>query len=469
VPENSLSFLKAVQDATDDKGAQIRQSAFQKHYAGAPVPPDILEKLQTTSAADFEKLLPKKIDSGVREAAIQNFEKMKASGVIPPVLTEPEWWLDPGGKIAAHIATYQKPFDDVMAKVKELFPDEKVTGRLKTVASTRRDVGHKHSLGMTQFTAENLPDFAGVRLVVKGGVAGEKAALEKIREAYGDKLWAESALGLPDVGARVNRPAADEGYRAIHLNVKQDGKNVEIQIRTPRQDFHGEYMHNVFANPDLKHDKAFFDYANKMGEHYYKLDSGLPSTPPSIPWQVKYHPNGALPIDPEVSTAPPPKPQSQPAKPQGQGQSGQTQHGVWEYKPKPQGSPQGSKNWYTGKPNTPAAGSAEAPKTYNIPGSENWGKTKKELEMTIRDSRVAALLAKLEPPVAEKTMDVEVAQLAKGLPVPVKSDDPHNTHLARHLNDKGTMLVKVLRGSEDPAKLANLEAHILAHRNALKG
>lgn len=286
--DNGLGLLRSVQDSPD----KPRRSAFQKQYAGQQVPADVLTRLKAMTADEFAALLPKHIDSGIKEQAVLNFEHMQKFGTIPPVLDQENWWLDPGGKLSAHIQSYQPALDAVVKDLQMLLPGASVSGRLKTVEASRRDAPRR------TITPYELVDLAGTRLVIDGGLEEQKQAAATLRAHYGDRMLADSSIGLKGTGSRVMRETKEGGYRAIHFGIDQDGKRVEVQLRTRRQDIHGEYFHDAFMFPEFDNNLDFIKYSGRMSEHYYRLDRGLNSKPPKPPEIAYRFPKGLLPDDP---------------------------------------------------------------------------------------------------------------------------------------------------------------------------
>jgi len=282
---NGQSFLRASQD---EKG---RGSPFQKKYAGQPIPDAILTKLRSLTNEQFNGFIPASVDPNIKEQANLNFTYMRDTGLIPPPLSG-KWWLDPGKKLDAYISTFKQPFADAMQKLKSVLPNAQVDGRLKTVDSLVRDSKH------LKVDPLKLGDVAGTRVIVEDFDA-QKDAAKKIRSAF--NITVDRSLGLKGAGSPTEIDYKDSaGYKAIHM-IARDGdgtKPVEIQIRTKRQNVLGEYMHDVFMYPEFETDKAFNDYVQSMGDHYYRLDQGLQSTSPKAPPIAKKYPKGELPDDP---------------------------------------------------------------------------------------------------------------------------------------------------------------------------
>lgn len=286
--DNSLSYMRAAQG-----GENNRESPFQTQWANQPIPAHIQQRLDALTDADYAAILPAGIDPQVKQQAFMTLHQMQQTGLIPPPLTG-KWWQDPGGQVAAARETFKPAMDTALQRLTGAFPDAKVSGRLKTVESIVRDAPR---LGGNR---TNQHDTVGTRVIVAGGLADQKAAVERVRAMYAGQIVSENAIGLPNMGSPRNAPTtAKEGYRSVHFVVTEAGKPVEIQVRTPRQDFLGEYTHNDWNIPELDDNPNWHAYANAMSERYYKLDAGEdPGPMPKVPWEVKYHPGGPLPADP---------------------------------------------------------------------------------------------------------------------------------------------------------------------------
>jgi hypothetical protein len=93
---------------------------------------------------------------------------------------------------------------------------------------------------------------------------------------------------------------------------------------------------------------------------------------------------------------------------------------------------------------------------------------RRTMNPTMKDGGLINRLKKLEKQVEPEGMDSEVALLTKGEFVQVSEDDDHDTHIARHQNDRSVIQMKVLRGTVKPIVLTNLEDHIEAHKEMKK-
>lgn len=183
--------------------------------------------------------------------------------------------LKPGVSAEQHVKIAQ----DFLAK------HAAVTGRVKDLESTLGKLSRKPKYG----TADHLQDGSGMRVVAKN-IDDVKATVAAIKAKY-------NVVGEDNY---IDKPLGPTEYRSHHLIVKgKDGLEREIQVRTPGQNAHADWAHNVYKphtdaqKTALKENApALEKYARDVGAHFFHIDSGkegdAPAKPPCPPIVRKY-------------------------------------------------------------------------------------------------------------------------------------------------------------------------------------
>lgn len=132
----------------------------------------------------------------------------------------------------------------------------------------------------------NLDDFAGMRVIAKG-----TNAIPDMRDAVSELRTRYTVTQHDDF---VDDGRLD-GYRGIHLNVKdtETGVVAEIQLRTPNQDTWAHWSwSNLYKNENLPDNfRTVIDsnkdsantYARGMSDYYHQLDIGQKAPAPDCP------------------------------------------------------------------------------------------------------------------------------------------------------------------------------------------
>lgn len=307
-------------------------------------------------------------------------------------------------KIQAVIDQRKPALLAVESKLKALFPNQTVVARTKSLTSALRDAKFKSLKNPTQPTdPAALDDLVGTRVVFNDN-ADLLAGAHKFRQAEKANIKWDRAFGLNDPDLYGGNRPANEGYHAIHFNTHD---NVEVQMMTERAKYFTEATHNVF-------DK-------------WELRDGAPGK-----------------IKPE-------------------------------YKQYMEAMGAHYNRLDAGQPSTPPVPPPLAISQKLVLANDPLDLSKELDDMTIKpqptemkDSLFTNRLGKLAPATdAPVFKDEELTALAAGEEVVVSPDDNHRLHIQRHLNDKGRLLGKSLRGNAEATKLmTNLEKHIQAHRDA---
>lgn len=101
------------------------------------------------------------------------------------------------------------------------------TGRLKSFSSIQSKLGREHTR-LTQ-----IRDIAGLRVIVGDGRLRQNAVVDALGDLF------------PDSKVTNRREDPRAGYRAVHVTVRVDGRQIEIQVRTWLQHFYGEVMEKL--------------------------------------------------------------------------------------------------------------------------------------------------------------------------------------------------------------------------------
>jgi ppGpp synthetase/RelA/SpoT-type nucleotidyltranferase len=117
----------------------------------------------------------------------------------------------------------RREFDGALATAQSLvsnaIPGSHPTSRLKTVQTLVAKMKRLPTMNLSQ-----VQDVAGMRIVQKVGLQEQDALAARIGALFGRAKLVD------------RRSAPSFGYRAVHVIVQVEGRNVEIQIRTFLQD-----------------------------------------------------------------------------------------------------------------------------------------------------------------------------------------------------------------------------------------
>ncbi len=169
--------------------------------------------------------------------------------------------------------TFLPPMEETKAELSELFPPERgyeCKCRLKKTASIQEKIVRKGLAGV-----EDLTDIAGCRVVLPC-FSGFPEVEESIQQQF---TVLERESHLEDLKGR--------GYRAIHYLVEKNGKTVEIQLQTVRQEMWGELSHHWAYKGPYSKVEGVKRYLLDLSRAIYALDLGkeaaLPEPPPGLP------------------------------------------------------------------------------------------------------------------------------------------------------------------------------------------
>lgn len=159
-----------------------------------------------------------------------------------------------------------------------------VKGRVKELESALGKLVRKPKYG----TVEKLQDGTGMRVI-----APDTATLDKSIEAL------KKNYKVIDSDDYVSAPLGGDtglGYRSFHAIIEDsDGLQKEIQLRTPNQNTHADWAHDIYKPVTPEQDAALKQhadtisaYARQMGDFFHEVDSGKkPSKTPPCPDPVK--------------------------------------------------------------------------------------------------------------------------------------------------------------------------------------
>lgn len=119
----------------------------------------------------------------------------------------------------------------VQLAVRTAVPDARATSRLKTVQTIVDKLRREQSMALNR-----MRDIAGLRIVDEMDRAQQDVLVSEIRDAL-------RALG--DVKVIDRRKSPSHGYRAVHLELRCEGRYVEVQVRTRRQDQWAQFVESL--------------------------------------------------------------------------------------------------------------------------------------------------------------------------------------------------------------------------------
>lgn len=187
----------------------------------------------------------------------------------------------------AFLAKHKESLDQSLASIQKLMPEGcKVKGRVKELASALGKLVRKPKYQ----TVDKLQDGTGMR-VIANDTSTLKKAVDQIRKNY--KIVAEDDY--------ITAPLEGEkglGYRSHHFIIEdKDGLQKEIQVRTPNQNTHADWCHDVYKPVTPEQDRAMKEnsaviaqYARDMGHFFERVDKAeKPGEQPDCPPPVKQY------------------------------------------------------------------------------------------------------------------------------------------------------------------------------------
>jgi ppGpp synthetase/RelA/SpoT-type nucleotidyltranferase len=206
--------------------------------------------------------------------------------------------LAPGISLGDHIRdakqvihAHKKSFRHTLLAMQDLSPPgARVEGRIKKVDSLLEKLPRR--AGMFK-KAHDIPDTTGIRIICKN-VAQVRQTADKVRAKY--DLFRNDAGEVQDWDY-LDKPLGDWKYRSHHLYFNdKDGLTKELQIRTENQDKFASWCHTLYKPKTpaqlqvlATHKDDIDTYARSMSEHFWALDNGKKSVPPSCPPAVQEH------------------------------------------------------------------------------------------------------------------------------------------------------------------------------------
>jgi ppGpp synthetase/RelA/SpoT-type nucleotidyltranferase len=185
--------------------------------------------------------------------------------------------------LGKHEASLHKSLQTLQANMPK---GTKVKGRVKKLPSALGKLVRKPKYG----TVDKLQDGTGMRVI-----APDRATLD-------DSIRALKAnYKIVEEDDYVSRPQGGEqglGYRSYHAIIEdKDGLQKEIQIRTPNQDMHADWCHDIYKPVNAvqeegmkKHAEVISKYARDMGDYFAKVDAAdKPGNAPPCPPEVKQY------------------------------------------------------------------------------------------------------------------------------------------------------------------------------------
>lgn len=157
----------------------------------------------------------------------------------------------------------------------------KVKARTKEIHSVIGKIVEKTKQGKARYSsAHGLQDMTGARIVCKS-VQDVKSTVENLKKSF-TVIEGDDYVDKPKDGDK------GLGYRSHHLILKdKDGLEKEVQIRTPFQDRHGDWCHDVYKPVNEAQEKVLAesadeiaDYARRISDYYFAIESGKTDVEP---------------------------------------------------------------------------------------------------------------------------------------------------------------------------------------------
>ncbi len=191
------------------------------------------------------------------------------------------------GIARAFLGKHAASLDKSISNLKGVMPKGvDVKGRTKAIDSALGKLVRKPKYG----TVEKLQDGTGMRVIAKDNETLE-ASVAALKKNY----------KIIESDDYVSKPLGGEtglGYRSFHAIIEDsDGLQKEVQLRTPNQNVHADWCHDVYKPHTPEQEKAMKDeastiakYAREMGDYFAKVDAKkTPGEPPPCPPPVKQH------------------------------------------------------------------------------------------------------------------------------------------------------------------------------------
>lgn len=222
-------------------------------------------------------------EKGSVGASIPGLDTMVSSGKLRHGLS-----VDDHVKVAeSFLGKHKENLQKSLATLQGLMPEgAKVKGRVKTLDSALGKLVRKPKYG----AVDKLQDGTGMRVIAQDTETLDKsiAALKKNYKIVEQDDYVSKPLG----------GAEGLGYRSYHAIIEDaDGLQKEIQLRTPNQNTHADWCHDVYKPVNADQEKAMSQhsaeiaqYARDMGDFFEKVDKAeKPGEQPPCPEPVKQY------------------------------------------------------------------------------------------------------------------------------------------------------------------------------------
>jgi len=164
---------------------------------------------------------------------------------------------------------------DTKKQLNTLFPGDQVEGRVKMMPSVVEKLKRKNQT--EDFTEKDMEDYAGLRVTFDNTQDLMRGA-KRIRERY--QVRSEDDY--------ITHPSAS-GYRSYHLTIVNQGKPVEVQLRTPSMTRWADWSHEtLYKNREqiqgrvgTRTFKEAERYSLEMSGYYDQQDRGIPAARPT--------------------------------------------------------------------------------------------------------------------------------------------------------------------------------------------
>lgn len=174
--------------------------------------------------------------------------------------------------IESYVHSFRKPYEYSYNKLKGMFPNYSVEGRIKSLSSITEKLGRRNK------SIYELTDIAGVRIIFDR-LADLYQALSDIRQNF--KVTEEENY--------IDYPKGY--YRGYHLLIDVMGKPVEVQLKTRRMLDLSERMHDVIYKGSEKIVQQYGSHyipqiqshAKSISDYYFAKDVGQQPERPKDP------------------------------------------------------------------------------------------------------------------------------------------------------------------------------------------
>lgn len=194
-------------------------------------------------------------DTAEFESAVTYLERNRGQGGLADIPASKQLEI-----VAATLPAHVKSLPAFRALLTEVAGPDGITGaRVKAVRSAVNKVAKKHKDAKKENKPSRYPDASALQ-----DLTGGRVILKSNTEVYRAVAEIKKQLDIVEEDDYIATPK-DGGYRSIHLIVKHEGVEKELQIRTENQHIFAEFCHDVYK-PITADQKAYMASASKAKE-----------------------------------------------------------------------------------------------------------------------------------------------------------------------------------------------------------